>query len=180
MSHPPVRISVDLTDAEIRVLRNLVDAAFDREEDALSRVVGTHHHQIKTAHRVREKVLRALDHHGRVDKKPRSLTVAKSNQRRNDLTEETPTLHDRIRRGEFTTKLPYPDRRDPNFTDLRRRYHEDEGRMVEKFKNAVFEEYGVTNNPKRELCWQKAWEHGHSAGLSEVNTYFQDFVELIQ
>lgn len=43
----------------------------------------------------------------------------------------------------------------------------------------VFEYYDVTDNPKAQKAWDKAWEHGHSAGHGEVISYFHDFVDLI-
>lgn len=50
----------------------------------------------------------------------------------------------------------------------------------QEFKFSLFEEFGVEDNPKRELCYSLAWEHGQSAGYSEVYAYFLDFVELIK
>jgi ribonuclease M5 len=47
------------------------------------------------------------------------------------------------------------------------------------FQNDLFKQYGVENHPKRERCFGLAWEHGHSAGYTEVLSYFDEFVELI-
>lgn len=49
----------------------------------------------------------------------------------------------------------------------------------EEFKNDLFEEFGVANNPKREKAYSFAWEHGHSNGYEEVYHYFSEIVDLI-
>lgn len=50
----------------------------------------------------------------------------------------------------------------------------------DQFKNDLFEELSITDNPKRELLFQKAWELGHSSGYSEVYLYACDLVDLIR
>jgi len=49
-----------------------------------------------------------------------------------------------------------------------------------RFKLALFKEYEVEDNPKKERCWELAWEHGHSSGYSEIEMYFIEIVELIK
>ena len=49
-----------------------------------------------------------------------------------------------------------------------------------EFKKDLYEEYGVSNNPKANDVWSKAWEFGHSSGLQEVYNYFIDLVDLIK
>lgn len=49
-----------------------------------------------------------------------------------------------------------------------------------QFKNDLFEELNITNHPKREKLFELAWEHGHGAGLDDVVSYAEDFVELIR
>lgn len=51
---------------------------------------------------------------------------------------------------------------------------------MEEFKNDLFEELGITNNPKREKLFNKAWEHGHAYGFYEVYNVACDLVELIE
>ena len=59
-------------------------------------------------------------------------------------------------------------------------YRDERSKLDEEFQNDLFEDYNVTNNPKRFKCFELAWEHGHSSGHSEVYNYFGDFVELIR
>ena len=62
----------------------------------------------------------------------------------------------------------------------RKKYTDEEFNLQLQFQNDLFEEYGVSDNPKRFKCFQLAWEYGHSSGLEEVDGYFGDFVELIR
>lgn len=41
-------------------------------------------------------------------------------------------------------------------------------------------EFSMTDHPKRDLLWSKAWEHGHSNGHEEVEYWYGEFVEMIQ
>ena len=49
-----------------------------------------------------------------------------------------------------------------------------------EFIQDLFEEFGVTDNPKRGLCYSIAYADGHAHGFSEVYTKFSDLVELIK
>jgi hypothetical protein len=62
----------------------------------------------------------------------------------------------------------------------RKEYSDESARLYQEFQNDLFEDYGVSDNPKRFKCFELAWEHGHSSGYSEVYNYFGDFVELIE
>lgn len=46
-------------------------------------------------------------------------------------------------------------------------------------KNKLAKEHDLTNNPKLDLLYQKAWEHGHANGFSEVEFWFDDLAELL-
>ena len=59
-------------------------------------------------------------------------------------------------------------------------YNDESAKLHREFRDDLFEDYGVSDNPKRFKCFELAWEHGHSSGLEEVYGYFGDFVELIQ
>lgn len=61
-----------------------------------------------------------------------------------------------------------------------REYNRKVNEITEKFKLALFKEHGVESNPKAEKVWSLAWEHGHSSGYSEIEIYFEEFVELIK
>lgn len=52
--------------------------------------------------------------------------------------------------------------------------------LEEEFKQDLFKEFGVENNPKRERCYNLAYEEGHGYGLSTVYDKFEDLVELIK
>lgn len=59
-------------------------------------------------------------------------------------------------------------------------YNAEESRLYKKFQQDLFEDYGVSDNPKRFKCFALAWERGHSCGYSEVHGLFGDLVELIK
>lgn len=50
----------------------------------------------------------------------------------------------------------------------------------EALKARLEDEHGLREHPKRELLWSKAWDLGHSYGLSEVENYYADLAELLQ
>ena len=62
----------------------------------------------------------------------------------------------------------------------RQEYDIESAKLDREFQNDLFEDYGVSDNPKRFKCFELAWEHGHSSGLEEVYGYFGDLVVLIQ
>lgn len=66
-----------------------------------------------------------------------------------------------------------------DYKKVRDAYYAEENRLYEKFKQDLFEEYEVENNPNREKAFSLAWENGHSSGYSEVAGYFDDYVDLI-
>ena len=51
---------------------------------------------------------------------------------------------------------------------------------LDKFIVDLFEYHKVMNNPKRDLCFSKAWSMGHAYGYNEVALIFDDIVELIK
>lgn len=59
-------------------------------------------------------------------------------------------------------------------------YWDEHNRLMDDFREDIFKEFDVENNPKREKCFSLAWEHGHSSGFSDVYYYFADLVELIK
>lgn len=61
----------------------------------------------------------------------------------------------------------------------------EDARRASSELRARLEEENNVNRPhirqqKRDLLWNKAWEHGHSSGLSEVEIWYNDLAELIQ
>jgi len=58
-------------------------------------------------------------------------------------------------------------------------YNRTVGERIEVFRKELYEYYGVTENPKADAVYDKAYDRGHSAGLGEVSNIFGDLVELI-
>jgi hypothetical protein len=61
-----------------------------------------------------------------------------------------------------------------------KKYRQGENAAEELFKQDLFAEHGVENNPKRDMCYTIAYQKGHSAGYSEIASEFGDIVCLIQ
>ena len=61
-----------------------------------------------------------------------------------------------------------------------RKANEEARRLTDELRARLERENGVVGHPKAALLWSKAWEHGHSAGLSEVESWYDDLVELIK
>jgi hypothetical protein len=61
-----------------------------------------------------------------------------------------------------------------------KQYGEETHKLHEEFVNDLFEEFGVSDNPKRHKAFHLAWEKGHTNGLEEVYNQFYDLVELIK
>jgi hypothetical protein len=59
-------------------------------------------------------------------------------------------------------------------------YGEEKHKLHEEFVNDLFENFNVTDNPKRHKAFDLAWEKGHANGLEEVYNEFYDLVELIK
>lgn len=125
---------------------------------------------------------------------------------------ESEDVFERIQRGDFKNKIPYPDKNHPDLNDLlqkeleiqkqitllqakieeigweRRRklqalrlaWGQEEAKLIGLFRKAVEEEYDMVGHPKADSLWNKAWEQGHSSGLSEVLNAYQDLVELVK
>ena len=86
-------------------------------------------------------------------------------------------VFEKLRIGIYNNKLPYPHFKNK---EAIKEYRAEIFSLENKFKEDLFAEYGVENNPKRELLYSKAWELGHSSGLNEVAIHFSDLVDLIQ
>jgi hypothetical protein len=62
----------------------------------------------------------------------------------------------------------------------RKEYDDESTKLHEEFVNDLFEEFGVSDNPKRYKAFGLAWEKGHANGLGDVYNEFDDLVELIK
>lgn len=58
-------------------------------------------------------------------------------------------------------------------------YRTEEMRRHRQFKFDLFEELGISDNPKAELLFSKAWDRGHSDGYYAVFNVAVDLMDLI-
>jgi hypothetical protein len=61
-----------------------------------------------------------------------------------------------------------------------KQYNEEQTKLYNEFKQDLFEELGITDNPKREKLFEKAWEKGHSDGYNSVLSEAESLVDLIK
>lgn len=66
------------------------------------------------------------------------------------------------------------------YSDARAAYDEETSLLMENFKRDLYEQEGVTGNPKASKAFEMAWDRGHSSGFYEVGIYFSELVELIK
>jgi hypothetical protein len=66
------------------------------------------------------------------------------------------------------------------YNAARREYGQLEGQKNAEFRDDLFDEHGVTGNPRAQRCYDIAWSYGHSSGLQEVANYFSELVDLIK
>ena len=59
-------------------------------------------------------------------------------------------------------------------------YNEEQKQLNEEFEKDLFEEFGVSDNPKRYKALAYAWDKGHSFGYEEVYNVFWNIVDLIK
>jgi hypothetical protein len=57
-------------------------------------------------------------------------------------------------------------------------YQEENLKLQNEFRRDLIEKYEMTNHPKANAIFDKAWDIGCSSGLESVDYYFQDLVEL--
>jgi len=89
------------------------------------------------------------------------------------------SLRDRINAGEFDNKVSYPV---SNKEDRRKEldaYRRGSAEAFKRFKEAVEEDFVTAGHPKADLLWELAWSRGHSGGLLEVVSEYEELVELI-
>jgi len=59
-------------------------------------------------------------------------------------------------------------------------YMDDQKRLKAKFAEDLHDEFGVSDNPKRDVLFSIAWDKGHSDGYSEVYYHYAELVPLIE
>ena len=90
-----------------------------------------------------------------------------------DLT----SVYQKINNNEYKTKMPFiPRRESPEAFAM---YKKEEARLEQEFKNDAIEAVGLKGHPKAEKAYALAWDHGHSAGFSDVLGYLSEFADLI-
>ena len=88
------------------------------------------------------------------------------------------STYEKAAAGAYKNTVPYANR-SKNLAQWEK-YTAEEGNMTMKFKLDLEEEFGVQNNPKRDMLFGKAWARGHAYGYTEVASVYEDLVELIQ
>ena len=59
------------------------------------------------------------------------------------------------------------------------KYYKESLNLEKKFKQDLFDDLGISDNPKKDMLYSKAFEHGYSADFSEIYFYASDLVDLI-
>jgi hypothetical protein len=66
-----------------------------------------------------------------------------------------------------------------SFRDYRKKYNHRTNVLMENFKKDLLEEFGLSDHPKKDIIFDKAWSDGHAYGFHEVYNEMIDLVELI-
>lgn len=67
-----------------------------------------------------------------------------------------------------------------NAKEQKKLYYNEESRLHQQFIDDLEKENGMENNPKKDILWAKAWEHGHSSGYEDVINIYEDLIELVK
>lgn len=70
--------------------------------------------------------------------------------------------------------------RDAKLVEERAKAVEAARKRMEEVRARLEEEHGMAFHPKRDLLWSKAWEHGHACGLSDVQNWYEELVDLVK
>jgi hypothetical protein len=62
----------------------------------------------------------------------------------------------------------------------RKHYQEETLRLQEEFRKDLIDKYELTNHPKANKIFNKAWDMGCAGELEEVEYYFQDLIEFLE
>lgn len=98
------------------------------------------------------------------------------------------TVEQKIWGGDYDSQVYFPTFNDVNSGVVtqeearvqRNKHREDAERLVEAFKADLLAEHELTDHPKADLVFNKAWSSGHANGLIEVLYDFEDLVELVK
>lgn len=78
-----------------------------------------------------------------------------------------PSQHNSEQAAQYAKDLEVYEGLKTAYNNAKYAYYEMRNALQEEFKNDLFKEHGVTNNSKANLCYSKAWDLGHSAGLED-------------
>lgn len=89
-------------------------------------------------------------------------------------------VFNKIRNGDYETKLPYPTKLDKgdDRTRILNAYHAEARRLNTLFQNEALESVGLKDHPKKDKIFAYAWEQGHACGLNEVYYHLINLAEL--
>lgn len=114
------------------------------------------------------------------------------------------TVYDNMKAGRYENTVEYPTRShkpklvsgatpaqireyadavekwEANYDAKKTAYYAEQHARQALLKRDLEEEYGLTNHPKADMVWGKAWEHGHSGGYNDVATWYSEFAEVVQ
>ncbi len=81
------------------------------------------------------------------------------------------TIREKIAAGEYECLTPYS-------KDTKQAYQKEHFVLMARFKEDLHREYGMDTHQKAPMLFEKAWSLGHSSGLSEVVSYYEELVDL--
>lgn len=81
--------------------------------------------------------------------------------------------------GPFVMERVLGREEEASFLEAMKNYRKEDNRLWQMFKDDLFEEFDVADNPKRELCFAKAQDRGSGTGHEGIFEAFEELVELI-
>lgn len=66
------------------------------------------------------------------------------------------------------------------FREARKAWNQKQAELRQQFKRDALDDVGLLHHPKAGKIYAKAWESGHSSGLSEVHSHLIDLSELFE
>lgn len=77
----------------------------------------------------------------------------------------------------YPTLSEYADKE--SWRNARNTWHDVQNLRVLEFSKDLFKYHGVEQDPANSLIYAKAWEDGHSSGLHEVASLFEDYLDFL-
>lgn len=65
------------------------------------------------------------------------------------------------------------------YRELKEAYEKRGAELLEQFKQDLFEDLGITDNPKKDKLFSIAWDKGHGSGFGDVYSEACSMVDLI-